>query len=307
MNNYPKVSVIIPTYNRSHLIGQAINSILNQTYQNFEIIIIDGSPNDATVKVIRSFLTDPRIRYIHQEDIHTGAVKDRANIAKARNRAVKMARGKYIAPLDDDDFWCDEKKLEKQIRFLEEHPDYVLCGGGVIGIDKTNSRKISRISTLYPEKDEDIRKIMLAPENLVHSTIVFRKDAWETVGGYDEVNPLGEEMDLHLKLGKIGKMFTFREHFATYLLEAQEKEHIKKYGRNCIANGIRLAIKYRKDYPNFYKSFFFLLTHYLYSFFPIALRDFLKPIVKKVKKFFRKSINISEKIQHVTGRNKTNS
>jgi len=293
--SYLKVSVIIPTYNRPNLIRRAIDSVLHQTYQNFEIIIIDGSPNDETEKVIQPYLTDSQIRYIHQKDIHTNTVEDRGKIAKARNKAVRKAKGKYIAPLDDDDFWCDKQKLEKQIQFLEKHPDYTLCAGGIIGINQENPEKIFKTGTLYPEKDEDIRKMMLMPEGFMQSSVVFRKKDWEAIGGYNEENPLGEDIDLHLKLGKLGKMYSFQEYFTAYTWGEFERKHITKYGRECLANHIRTIMKYRNDYPNFYKAFLIILIRYLYSFLPFSIRNWLSPIKLKIQTLTRKSWGVSEK------------
>lgn len=298
-NSFPKVSVIIPTYNRPQLIRRAINSVLNQTYRNIEIIIIDGSPNDETEKVIQSYLTDSRIRYFHKPDVHTNTVKDRANIAKARNKAIKMSQGKYIAPLDDDDYWIDEQKLEKQVEFLEKHPDYTLCAGGVIGIYKENPKEISKINTLFPEKDEDLRKMMLFLGGLVHSTVVFRKSDWEKVGEYDEIHPLGEEWDLHLKLGETGKLYSFQEYFAGYVVGEHPREHIKKYGRDCLVNGLRLIKKYRKNYPGFYKSFLTHLIYYFYSFLPFIFRKLLRSVTWQIQTYLYKSRGISKKKSYI--------
>jgi len=295
MNNYPKVSVIIPTYNRPQLVKRAVESVLKQTYQNFEIIIMDGSPNDETEKFIQQYLTDSRIRYFHEPDTHTNTVKDRANIAKARNKAIKFTQGKYIAPLDDDDSWYDEKKLEKQIKFLEENPDYSLCAGGIIGINQENPQKIIKTGTIYPEKDEDIRKMILMPEGFMSSSVVFRKKDWETIGGYNEGNPLGEDLDLYLRLGQLGKFYSFQEYFTAYTWSEFERDHITKYGRKCLANHLKLIIKYRNKYPNFYKAFLITLFRYFYSFLPKFIRNWLTPIKLKIQNLWRKSFGVSEK------------
>ena len=105
----PKVSVIIPTYNRAHLVGRAIRSVLNQTYQDFEIIVVDDGSTDNTEEVVKSF-NDPRIRYIRHEE-NKGA-------AAARNTGIKAAKGKFIAFQDSDDEWLP-KKLEKQMEAFD--------------------------------------------------------------------------------------------------------------------------------------------------------------------------------------------
>ena len=108
----PKVSVIIPTYNRAHLVGRAIRSVLNQTYQDFEIIVVDDGSTDNTEEVVKSF-NDPRIRYIRHE-------KNRGGSA-ACNTGIRAARGEYIAFQDSDDEWLPEK-LEKQMQVFENTP-----------------------------------------------------------------------------------------------------------------------------------------------------------------------------------------
>ena len=126
MNQQPLVSVIIPTYNRKELVKRAIDSVLNQIYKDIEIIIIDGSPNDGTGKVIRPYLADSRIHYIHQPEIHTGSVKDRGNIAKARDKGIRISSGKYIACLDDDDFWLGLFYQYLWVTVNEEGPKFAL-------------------------------------------------------------------------------------------------------------------------------------------------------------------------------------
>jgi len=112
MKRNPKVSVIIPTYKRPHLIERAIRSVLSQTYQNFEIIIVDNSPNNETEKVVKKF-GNKRIKYFRN--------KIRANPAKSRNQGVRKSNqeSKYIAFLDDDDEYFPQY-LEKTIQRLEE-------------------------------------------------------------------------------------------------------------------------------------------------------------------------------------------
>ncbi|MBA7548094.1 Undecaprenyl-phosphate 4-deoxy-4-formamido-L-arabinose transferase [subsurface metagenome] len=110
MNKKPTVSVIIPTYNRAHLIGRAINSVLNQTYQDFEIIVIDDGSTDKTKEVVKNFQKqDKRIRYIWYEKNKGGSA--------ARNIGIRDAKCEYIAFLDSDDEWMP-KKIEKQVNFF---------------------------------------------------------------------------------------------------------------------------------------------------------------------------------------------
>ena len=106
------VSIIMPSYNTAKFISETIDSVLMQTYTNWELIIVDDCSTDNTDEVVKSFLSDDRIKYIKNEK-NSGA-------AFSRNRALREANGKWIAFLDSDDLWHPEK-LEKQIRFMEKN------------------------------------------------------------------------------------------------------------------------------------------------------------------------------------------
>lgn len=118
----PSVSVVIPTYNRAHLLGRAIKSVLDQTYTDFELIVVDDGSTDGTSEVVKSF-NDSRLRFIRTEP-NRGA-------SAARNTGIQAAQGEYIAFNDSDDEWLPQK-LEKQVKFFEEnarngHLGVVLC------------------------------------------------------------------------------------------------------------------------------------------------------------------------------------
>lgn len=106
------VSVIMPSYNTSNYIAESIQSVIEQTYQNWELIIVDDCSTDCTDEVIQPFLKDSRIHFCKNER--------RMGAAVSRNRALKKAKGKWIAFLDSDDLWR-RRKLEKQIQFMEGH------------------------------------------------------------------------------------------------------------------------------------------------------------------------------------------
>ena len=106
------VSIIMPSYNTGRFIAETIESVLAQTYENWEIILVDDCSTDNTDDVVAPFLSDPRIKYIKNEK-NSGA-------AVSRNRALREATGKWIAFLDSDDLWAPDK-LEKQIAFMEEN------------------------------------------------------------------------------------------------------------------------------------------------------------------------------------------
>ena len=286
MNQQSLVSVIIPTYNRAEYVKKAVESVLNQTYKNIEVIVIDGSPNDETEKILQPYLVNSQINYIHRNEIHDGTEKDKGNLARARNQAIRIAKGKYIATLDDDDFWSNERKLEKQVQFLENNPDYVACGGGSIVI--LGKSFLKKSSTLFPplpqEKDEDIRKKMFFEFISGLSSLCFRKVSWGAVGGYDERLFLNEDQDFAFKLGTVGKLYNFQEYFISTLMGKQNKPNIEKFGRKRKKYEISIIKKYQKNYPGASKAILYAQLYYFYYSLPFALQEFLGPLRGKIKR-----------------------
>ncbi len=124
----PLLSVVMATYNRSDLVGRAIESILNQTYNDFELIIVDDGSIDGTPQILQKYTAkDKRIILLQQNN---------QGLAAARNAAVDKAQGKYIAFMDDDDVSAPNR-LDKQVTFLEKYPDYdaCTCGSQVVNLE----------------------------------------------------------------------------------------------------------------------------------------------------------------------------
>jgi len=275
MGKSPSVSTIISTYNRDKYLKRAIDSILNQTFKDLEIIVVDDSTDDRIANIVSEFSkNDSRLVYVKNES--------RLGFIKSLNKGIEIAKGKYIARLDDDDYWPDPKKLEKQINFLEKNPEYILTGGGVIVINE-NNQEVSR--RLCPETDEEIRNAMLFNCPFWHSTVVFKKDAWEKAGKYNDKVEFSDDWDLWLRMGKykLGKFYNFPEYFA-YFMEWEKNKTIFIL-RPCLRFNLKLRVKYRNDYPNFYKAILLSGIRYFYFYLPSSFRQFFGPIVSKIKRF----------------------
>ncbi len=259
MNNSPLVSIILPTYNRCHYIKKAIESALVQTHKNFEFVIVDDCSSDGTSSLLKTYAQrDARIIIVRNEK--------NVGLVKSLNKGIQHAKGMYIARLDDDDVWCDTQKLEKQVAFLEKNPEYVLVGGGQIRIDE-KGKEISRF--LLPENDRDIRNFILQRNPFTHTSVLFRKETWKKVGGYDESLIFSEDWDLWLKFGRIGKLYNFQEYFVDYLWGSQNRsnEHMV---RDALIN-MKLRIRYRKSFPGFFKAFFRGCLAVAYAILPFRL------------------------------------
>lgn len=259
MNGIPLISIILPTYNRAEYISKAIESVFLQTFKDFELIIVNDGSTDNTPKILSEF---------EKKDSRVKVITNTTNIdlVKTLNKGIRAAQGKYIARIDDDDIWSDPKKLEKEFSFLENNSDYVLVGGGVVRID-AQGKEIMRY--LLSEKDEDIRKAILQNNTFAHSNVLFRKDAWERVGGYNEELKFSEDWDLWMRFGTIGKFYNLQEYFLKYIKDGQNKMNDNtSIIRENAKNNIKLRWKHRKSYPGFLKAYCFGIAHYLYSFVP---------------------------------------
>lgn len=235
------ISVQICTYNRANLIKEAIQSVLDQTYENFEIIIIDDASTDNTEEVVKSFF-DSRIKYFKNEK--------NLGIAKSRNLAVQKCSGEYIAILDSDDFWNDSKKLEKQIHFLENN--------SLVGIIGTQAFKINLkgniVGKLKKElKDKDIRKKILLTNQFVNSSVLIRKRVIEEFGGYDENLSGIEDYDLFLKIGQKYQFQNLASFSTSYRIGNESYSSNRKKIAQYHSQLIR---KNQKNYPNYTRALF---------------------------------------------------
>jgi glycosyltransferase involved in cell wall biosynthesis len=172
MNKSPLLSVITPAYNCEQYIESSIKSILNQTFSDFELIIINDCSTDKTEEKILN-IKDKRIIY----------KKNVANLgeSKARNIALSFAKGKYIANQDGDDISVKDR-LSKQIRFLESNPDYGLVGSRYTIIDSTD-KKMRDLTTLVT--DPQLINGMVTQNRFAHGSIMYRKECLNDAT-YDE-------------------------------------------------------------------------------------------------------------------------
>jgi glycosyltransferase involved in cell wall biosynthesis len=202
----PRVSILMLTFNRPQFLSRAIESIRLQTFSDWELLVIHDGPNEEVAAILRDWeACEPRLRYFHRPTP--------GNIAQANNFGLARARGGYIAILDDDDYWRVPDKLERQVRFLDRHADCVACGGGAVCID-LEGRETLRY--LRPEQHTDIVHNALIANPMVHSTAMYRLEAAERVGFYDESLPGFQDWDLFLKLARHGHLYNFQDHFLAY-------------------------------------------------------------------------------------------
>ncbi len=197
--NKPRISVIMPVYNTERYLKEAIDSILNQTYENFELIAIDDGSKDTSGKILDHYASiDKRVIVVHQEN---------SGIVKTLNRGIEMARGEFIARMDGDDI-SFATRFEKQLEVLDAHSDVVLVAGSFEIIDEEGEYIYREV---VPVRDRDIKRSMLLRNPIAHGSVTFRKAACEKVGMYSDAFGPTEDFELWSRLATVGTFAALEE------------------------------------------------------------------------------------------------
>ncbi|EMR01076.1 glycosyltransferase family 2 protein [Cesiribacter andamanensis] len=207
----PKLSVLLPVYNAERFLAQAIDSILQQTFAHFELLLLDDCSTDRSAEIIRSY-SDPRIRYYRNEQ--------NMGISATLNRGISLAASPLIARMDADDI-SYPSRLEKQLAYLQAHPDCALLSCWVRVI--TEEGELVRIDDFKPE----YYYYNLTFECwMYHPSIVFRKAAAEQIGGYTV--PYSEDFELFWQFSRRFKVHNLPEILMDYRISPQSLHQVQK-------------------------------------------------------------------------------
>ena len=162
----PLISVIVPCYNQAQYLDECLQSVLDQTYQNWECIIVNDGSLDHTEEVAKKWLEkDPRFKYIHKEN---------GGLSSARNAGIREAKGEWILPLDADDYISNDYLDLAKNHFFDQN----------LKVIYSEAQKFGVINDKWNLDDFSLKK--LATKNLIFCTAFYRKNDWEKIGGYDE-------------------------------------------------------------------------------------------------------------------------
>jgi glycosyltransferase involved in cell wall biosynthesis len=217
MPSLPTVSVMMPVYNAGAFVARTVRSILNQTFADFELLVLDDGSRDASPRILRGLAeSDRRIRLSLREN--HGAIA-------SRNELLKLARGKYLAVNDADDLSLPHR-LERQVAFLDANPGVVCVGGHFDMIDA----KSRRLTTLCPpEDDAGIQHLALRGHcSICHSAAMMRRDAVERVGGYGKNFTFAHDLELWLRLGEAGALANLPETVIQFRLHESSISETKR-------------------------------------------------------------------------------
>jgi len=240
MSTSLKVTVQIPVYNGEKYLKECLESILNQTFTDFECLIIDDGSTDGSAAVIESF-ADPRIRFVRNER--------NMGISHTRNRGFDLARGTYIALMDCDDT-CPPERLARQVAFMDAHPEVGICGSWVQemypdgAIIKEQLRK-------YPADDASIRRMLMQDCPLWNPSLMLRKSMIEQHRLY--YNPdfkLGEDFDLVVRAAGVTQLANIPEALLYYRRHENQISTLRVFEahRNANLHRMNLIVKEVRNY-----------------------------------------------------------
>lgn len=235
MTTSPPLSVLMPAYNAERYLAKAIESILNQTFGDFEFLIVDDGSTDRSLAILQRYAArDGRIRLTSRPN--TG-------IVGALNEMVDRARAPLLARMDADDLAMPER-FARQMSYLAEHPDCVLVGSRVQIIDPDDS-PLRVLGKALTHEEIDGALMGAGGQMVYHPSVIMRKSAVQAVGGYRQEYTLAEDLDLFLRLAEVGRLVNLEEPLLQY------REHLGKVGHTRTleqADAVRriLAEAYRR-------------------------------------------------------------
>lgn len=250
----PLVTVLITTYNSEHWVKIAISSVIEQTYDNLQILIIDDGSTDNTVKAINSF-DDERI------DLH---LKVHSGIAGSTNFALDKIKGEFVARMDSDDYMV-KYRIDKQLRFITNNRNYGIIGTNFILVDEKN-KQLQKIQ--YPENHNSIINILPRKCCIAHSSVFMKTDILFELNGYDENRTIGEDWDFFLRcIGKT-KFYNIQEHLTYVRLHRSNISLISSAGsetEDILLNYNLRIIQNSNNKIEIAKAHFNIGYHYYYS------------------------------------------
>jgi glycosyltransferase involved in cell wall biosynthesis len=215
-----RISVVIPSYNHEKFIAEAIQSVVDQTYQDFEIIIVDDGSTDGSIEQIRKF-SDPRIKLI----LH----KKNRGAAVAMRTALERAKGEYIAVLSSDDMFLPDK-LEKQVKFLDENPQYGAVFSYVEIIDEHGHPFTNQNHTYYKKFEQQNRDryqwlnhFFYHGNALCHPSVLIRKSCYDKIGLYDERFAQLPDFDFWVRFCLKYELYIIPEKLVKFRIRSDEK------------------------------------------------------------------------------------
>ena len=260
----PKISIVTAVYNGETYLEQSISSMLSQTFDGFEFIIVDDGSTDNTLQKLQQ-IDDPRIRVIHQKN---------QGQTQALIHGIEQAFGELIARMDADDYSLPDR-LMRQVEFMDAHPKVVFCGSRFQELYGGN---------LYPQRvqftqtNSEVKNIISCFNPFAHSAVVFRREAYLKVGGYNKKFIIGMDYDLWVRLMEIGEAYNIDE--VLTIIRVHEQSISMRQSRLTTLEGIKIR---SRAYSKFGGELFLTGMLFLKSLMALVLPRWLKALSHKIE------------------------
>ncbi|MEI7451808.1 MAG: glycosyltransferase family 2 protein [Candidatus Falkowbacteria bacterium] len=271
--NNPKVSVLMPAYNAEKYIGEAIESILNQAFNDFEFIIIDDCSTDKTWEIIQEYAQkDSRIKAFHNEK--------NLGIAGNRNKLKKIAQGEYVIWQDADDVSVNTR-IKRQVAYMDNNSEVGMCGGFLQFFNSKGNLHIRR----YKENDEDLRKNIFRFSPVAQPGAIIRKSVLDEIGDYDLNYPPAEDLDMSFRIGRKYKFANLQEVVIKYRENNNSATFTKLKTIELKTISIRLRYADDKFYIMTFGDHIYSIAQYISIFIiPAKFKIFLFGCLRNNKK-----------------------
>jgi glycosyltransferase involved in cell wall biosynthesis len=208
LGSHPTISVLLPVHNAERYLRAAVDSVLMQTFEDFELLALDDGSTDRSSSILREYATnDVRVRTLSREN---------RGLVATLNELIAVSRGRYLARMDADDI-CRRRRFEKQVGYLEDHPECVAVGSRALVIDPDGMPIIETINECgHEEIDAAVLSGAGGLRGMTHPTVMMRRDAAVSVGKYYEEAELAEDIDFFLRLAEVGRLANVPEVLLEY-------------------------------------------------------------------------------------------
>ena len=236
-NDLPLVSVIIPCYNHEKYVTEAIESVINQSYQNIELIVIDDGSKDNSIKVIQKLADKYRFVFIHRKN---------KGLSATLNEGIKISKGTYFCVLASDDIYILDK-IEKQVLFMEHNKEYGMCYGNMIQLD--NKKIVNKTKVKNAKNGFVFDELLMFNFVIPALTVMIKKDIFNSIGFFDEKSFI-EDYDMWLRISDKYKIGYLNQYLGYYRIH---ETNISKQTLNMY-KAQKIIIQKWSEYKNYHKA-----------------------------------------------------
>ncbi len=270
MAKNPKVSLVMKVYNGEKYLREAMESILSQTFTDFEFLIIDDGSKDSSAEIVRSY-QDKRIRFLQNEK--------NMGLCATQNRVIEEARGEYIAVMDCDDI-SYPTRFEKQVKYLDEHPEVMMCGSFRNDIVDGKESPFQQIMNL--EHSTLGFSLFFGNMFFTHSSIMFRSAQYHEEGLSYGAAPIAEDYGIIIEMAKRYEVALIPERLIAYRIYNQSTSKVRL--QEITEAACNLKSEYLQTLPISESSKSLLLDYYKTDRARESLQDFLKAVEEVAQK-----------------------